>query len=96
MTIRRLLNDRVLIKRTKPEEMSKGGIHLPGNAQEKQSEGTVLAVGPGRLNDRGQFIETTLKVGDLVLFMKYTGEPLNGDMDQIFVREDDVLAVLEP
>ncbi len=92
----RPLNDRILVKRLEEEEKTKGGIIIPDTAKEKPAEGEVVAVGPGRLNDKGDRIEPAVKVGDRVLFSKYGGTDvkLEGE-DYLILREDDILGVVE-
>ena len=92
----RPLNDRILVKRLEEEEKTKGGIIIPDTAKEKPAEGEVVAVGPGRLNDKGDRIEPAVKVGDRVLFSKYGGTDvkLEGE-DYLILREDDLLGVVE-
>lgn len=87
------LGDRVVIKPSKREEVSKGGIVLPDTAKEKPQEGEVVAVGPGRMNDEGQRIAMDVKVGDIVIYAKYAGTELKVDDEElIVVRESDILA----
>ena len=87
------LGDRVVIKPSKREEVSKGGIVLPDTAKEKPQEGEVVAVGPGRMNDEGQRIAMDVKVGDIVIYAKYAGAELRIDDEElIVVRESDILA----
>jgi len=69
----RPLQDRVLIKRVESEEKTASGLFLPSSAKEKPQEGEVIAVGPGRSNDKGEVIALTVKTGDRVLFGKYSG-----------------------
>ena len=89
------LNDRVLIKR-KTETESKGGIILTESAQEKQQQGTVIAVGPGKTLDSGSMQPMQVKVGDTVFFAKYSGVEFDFDNDDyIIMREDDIVAVSE-
>lgn len=91
----RMLGDRVLIQRAKAEEKTEGGIIIPDNAKERPVRGKVLAVGPGTRTSTGAFVETTVKVGDVVLFGKYAGsEPDARDDRAVIVREDDILAVV--
>ena len=92
----RPLNDRILVKRLEEEEMTKGGIIIPDSAKEKPAEGEVVAVGNGKLNDKGDRIELDVKVGDRVLFSKYGGTDVKLDgVDHLIMREDDILAVVE-
>lgn len=89
------LGNRVLVERT-AAQTTKGGILLPDNAQEKPKEGTVIAVGPGSLNDEGKIIPMHVKVGDRVLFSKYTGTDVktDDDKDLLILPEDDILGIL--
>ena len=90
------LGDRVLIKRTDEEETTEGGIVLPGSAAEKPSEGTVLAVGNGKVLDNGDVRAVDVKVGDRVLFGKYSGNEVKVDGDDLIVmREEDIMGVLD-
>ena len=92
----RPLNDRILVKRLKEEETTKGGIIIPDSAKEKPAEGEVIAVGKGKLNDKGDRIKMDVKVGDRVLFSKYGGTDVKLDgVDHLIMREDDILAVVE-
>ena len=92
----RPLNDRILVKRLEEEETTKGGIIIPDSAKEKPAEGEIIAVGKGKLNDKGDRVEMDVKVGDRVLFSKYGGTDVKFDgVDQLIMREDDILAVIE-
>ena len=92
----RPLNDRILVKRLEEEETTKGGIIIPDSAKEKPAEGEVIAVGKGKMNDKGDRVEMDVKVGDRVLFSKYGGTDVKFDgVDQLIMREDDILAVVE-
>ena len=87
------LGDRVVIKPSKREEVSKGGIVLPDTAKEKPQEGEVVAVGPGRMTAEGQRIAMDVKVGDIVIYAKYAGTELKVDDEElIVVRESAILA----
>jgi len=92
----RPLNDRLLVKRLEEEARTAGGIIIPDSAKEKPAEGEVVAVGPGKLNDKGDRIALQVKVGDRVLFSKYGGTDvkLEGE-DYLIMREDDILGVIE-
>ena len=92
----RPLQDRVILKRVKEEEKTKGGIIIPDTAKEKPIEGEVIAVGNGKLLEDGTVRKLDVKVGDRVLFGKYAGTEvkLEGE-ERLIVREDDILAVLE-
>jgi len=90
------LQDRVLVTRIDPEQMTKGGIIIPDTAKEKPMEGKVVAVGRGRRTESGEIRALDLKVGDRVLFAKYSGTDIKiGGEDHLILREDDVLAVIE-
>lgn len=92
----RPLNDRVLVKRLAEEEMTKGGIIIPDSAQEKPAEGEIIAVGAGKLNDKGDRVPVELKAGDKVLFSKYGGTEIKiAGEDYLIMREDDILGVVE-
>ena len=91
----RPLHDRVVVKRVEEETKTAGGIVLPGSAAEKPSEGVVLAVGAGKPLDNGQVRELEVKVGDKVLFGKYSGSEVKVDGEQyIVMREEDIIGVL--
>ena len=92
----RPLNDRILVQRLEEEETTKGGIIIPDSAKEKPAEGKVVAVGNGRLNDKGERVAMELKAGDLVLFSKYGGTDVKIEgQEYLIMREDDVLGVVE-
>lgn len=92
----RPLNDRVIIKRVEEEAISAGGIVLPDSAKEKPSRGEVLAVGNGATNSKGDLQPMTVKVGDNVLFGKYSGTEVDVEGDELLVmREDDIIAIVE-
>lgn len=89
------LGDRVLIKPSEEKERTKGGIVLPDTAKEKPQEGKIVAVGKGKKTDDGKVIPLTLKVGDKVLYGKYSGTEITVDEeDYLIVREDDILAIV--
>ncbi|MGY6518861.1 MAG: co-chaperone GroES [Lysobacteraceae bacterium] len=89
------LHDRVVIKRMEEEKVSAGGIVIPDSATEKPIRGEVVAVGAGKPLDNGQVRELTVKVGDKVLFGKYSGTEVKIDgAEYLVVREDDLFAVL--
>ncbi len=90
----RPLDDRVIVRVKEEAEQVQGGIVLPESAQEKPTEGEVLAVGPGRLNDKGERTPVDVKVGDSVIFSKYGGTEVKlGDDEVMVLRSDDILAV---
>ena len=92
----RPLQDRVILKRVKEEEKSKGGIIIPDTAKEKPIEGEVLAVGNGKILEDGTVRKIDVKVGDRVLFGKYSGTEVKIDgEDHLIVREDDILGIVE-
>ena len=92
----RPLHDRVIIKRVEEETKTAGGIVLPGSAAEKPSQGEVLAVGNGKQLDNGEVRALDVKVGDKVLFGKYSGTEVKVDGEDVIVmREDDIMAVLD-
>ncbi|MCH8283628.1 MAG: co-chaperone GroES [Chloroflexi bacterium] len=90
------LGDRVVVKATEQDDVSKGGILLPDTAKEKPQEGKVVAVGPGRLDEGGKRVKLEVKKGDRILMGKYAGTEVKIDgIEHIIMREDDVLAVIE-
>ena len=92
----RPLQDRVLLKRVKEEEKTKGGIIIPDSAKEKPIEGEVVAVGNGKVLEDGTIRKLDVKVGDRVLFGKYSGTEVKIDGEErLIVREDDILGVIE-
>jgi chaperonin GroES len=92
----RPLHDRVIVRRTEDELTSPGGIVIPDSAAEKPSKGEVMAVGAGKLLDDGSVRALELKVGDQVLFGKYSGTEVKVDGEELLVmREDDVIAVIQ-
>lgn len=92
----RPLHDRVVVKRMEEERTSPGGIVIPDSATEKPIKGEVLAVGNGKINDTGDVRPLDLKIGDTVLFGKYSGTEVKVEGEDLLVmREDDVMAVIE-
>ena len=92
----RPLQDRVIVKRLKEEEKTKGGLYIPDSAKEKPVEGTVLAVGNGKVLEDGTVRRLDVKEGDRVLFGKYSGTEVKIDGEEtLILREDDILAVIE-
>ncbi len=93
----RPLGDHVIVDPMKPEEMTKTGIIIPGTAdKEKPEQGTVLAIGPGKLNDTGTRMPMSVKVGDKVMFKKYSPDEVKVDGKEYFViSEGDIIAILE-
>jgi chaperonin GroES len=92
----RPLQDRILVQRTESEDKTAGGIIIPDSAKEKPQEGTVIAVGKGKVRDDGNISPLDVQVGDNVLFGKYSGSDVRLDgEDYVILREDDVLAILD-
>ena len=92
----RPLHDRVIIKRMEEERTSPGGIVIPDSAAEKPSKGEVIAAGNGKRTDSGEVIAMDVKVGDKVLFGKYSGTEVKVDgQDLLVMREEDIMAVIE-
>jgi chaperonin GroES len=89
------LSDRVVVEPAPAEDKSAGGIILPDTAQEKPQQGLVVAAGAGKISDAGNLVEMTVKVGDKVLYGKYSGSEVSFDgSDYVIMRESDILAVL--
>jgi chaperonin GroES len=87
------LGDRVVVKPSSKEEVTRGGIVIPDTAKEKPQEGKVIAVGPGRMTEDGKRIAMDVKVGDIVIYAKYGGTELKeNDEELIVLRESDILA----
>ena len=92
----RPLHDRVIVKRLENETKTASGIVIPDNAAEKPDQGEVLAVGPGKRNDKGDFVAPNVKAGDRVLFGKYSGQTVKVDGEELLVMKEDALfAVVE-
>jgi chaperonin GroES len=92
----RPLHDRVVIKRIEEEEQVRGGIIIPDTAKEKPQQGEVIAVGEGKLLDNGTRVPLDVKVGDRVLFGKYSGTEVKiGDEEFLIMREDEILGVIQ-
>ncbi|AIC30894.1 UNVERIFIED_ORG: chaperonin GroES [Rhizobium etli] len=92
----RPLHDRILVRRVDSEEKTKGGIIIPDTAKEKPQEGEVIAVGPGARDDAGQVQPLDVKVGDRILFGKWSGTEIkiNGE-DLLIMKESDVMGIIE-
>lgn len=89
------LHDRVVVKRVAEETVTAGGIVLPGSAAEKPIQGTVVAIGPGKYLDDGTLQPLQVKVGDRVLFGKFSGNEIKVDNEDVLImREDDIIATL--
>ena len=92
----RPLADRILVERLEETETKKGSIIIPDTAKEKPQQGKVLAVGNGKVDDKGNRIPLDVKKGDTILFGKYSGSEIRmDDTEYLIMREDDVLAVIE-
>ena len=92
----RPLQDRVILKRVKEEEKSKGGIIIPDSAKEKPVEGKVIAVGNGKILEDGKVRKLEVKKGDRVLFGKYSGQEVKVDGEELVIlREDDIVGIVE-
>jgi len=90
------LADRVIIKPNEAEEQTKGGIILPDTAKEKPVEGKIVAVGAGKVTDDGKTIAMSLKVGDIVLYGKYSGTEVKIDGDEyLIMRESDIYGIVK-
>ncbi|UXZ05467.1 co-chaperone GroES [Moraxella nasicaprae] len=91
----RPLHDRIVVRRTEEEQKTAGGILLPGSAQEKPQQGTIIAAGNGQITDNG-VRPLDVKVGDVVLFSQYAGQTVKVDGEELLImKESDVLGVLE-
>jgi chaperonin GroES len=91
----RPLNDRVLVLPVEKEEKTSGGILIPDTAKEKQQEGKIIAVGPGKVNEKGDRVPLNVKKNDRVLFGKYAGNEIKIDgIEHLIMREDDILGIL--
>jgi chaperonin GroES len=92
----RPLADRVIVRQTEAEEKTKSGIYLPDAAKEKPTKGKVVAVGPGKLDDKGRPMEIGVRAGDTVYYGKYSGTDVEVEGDKfVILRETDILGVLE-
>jgi chaperonin GroES len=90
------LGDRVIVKQTEAEEKTASGIVLPDSAKEKPTKGKVIAVGPGKLDDKGKRMEIGVKAGDTVYYGKYSGTDVEVNTEKfVILRESDLLGVLE-
>jgi chaperonin GroES len=90
------LHDRILVERVEEEEKTKSGIFIPDSAKEKPQKGKVIAVGAGKINEKGERVKLDIKEGDSILFQKYGGDEIKVDGKELMImREEDVLAVIE-
>ena len=92
----RPLHDRVVVRRVESEEKTAGGIIIPDTAKEKPMEGEVIAVGPGARNEKGEVVALDVKVGDRILFGKWSGsEVLLDGQDLLIMKESDIMGIIE-
>jgi chaperonin GroES len=92
----RPLHDRILVERVEEKEVVRGGIVIPDTAKEKPQEGKVIAAGGGKIGDDGKRVPLDVKVGDHILFGKYSGSEVRlEEKDYLIMREEDVLAILD-
>jgi chaperonin GroES len=90
------LRDRILVLRIEEDKKTKKGILIPDTAKEKPQEGKVIAVGSGKLNEKGERIPPEVKKGDRIIFSKYSGNEIKIDgVEHLIMREDDILAIFE-
>ncbi|MGB9681312.1 MAG: co-chaperone GroES [Minisyncoccia bacterium] len=90
------LSDHIFVEPINEEKVTKSGIYLPDNAEEKPMMGKVIAVGPGKKNEEGKIIPMEVEVGDKVLFTKYAPTEIKiEEKEYLVIREDDILAILE-
>ena len=90
------LGDRVVVKAQEAKEVKKGGIIIPDTAKEKPQEGEIIAVGKGKLNDDGKLIPMDVKVGDKILYGKYSGTEIKmDDQEYLIMNQDDILGIIE-
>jgi chaperonin GroES len=91
----RPLHDRVVVRRVESEAKTKGGIIIPDTAKEKPQEGEVLAVGPGGRDDSGKLVELDIRVGDRILFGKFSGHTVKVEgTEYLVMREDDIMGIV--
>jgi len=92
----RPLHDRILVERLEEQEVKKGGIIIPDTAKEKPQEAKVIAIGTGKVTEEGKKLPLDVKVGDRILFGKYSGSEVTiDDKEYLIMREEDVLAILD-
>jgi chaperonin GroES len=92
----RPLHDRVVVRRVESEEKTAGGIIIPDTAKEKPMEGEVIAVGPGARNEKGEVVALDVKVGDRILFGKWSGSEVRLDgEDLLIMKESDIMGIIE-
>ena len=92
----RQLHDRVVVKRLESEQKTKGGILIPDTAKEKPQQGEIIAVGPGARDDSGKIVALDVKVGDRILFGKWSGTEVKIDGDEFLImKESDIMGIIE-
>jgi chaperonin GroES len=92
----RPLHDRVVVRRIEAEEKSAGGIIIPDTAKEKPQQGEIVAVGPGARDEQGQLVPLDVKVGDVVLFGKWSGSEVKIDGEELLImKESDIVGILD-
>lgn len=92
----RPLNDRILVVREEEEKKTKGGILIPDSAKEKPIRGKVVAVGPGKRDEKGKRVPMDVKEGDKILFAKYAGTEIKiEEVEHLFMKEDDILGIIQ-
>jgi chaperonin GroES len=90
------LKDRLLVKYSEESEKSSGGLYIPDSAKEKPQKGEIIAVGPGRITDDGKLQKMDVKIGDIVLFEKYSGSKITMEnVEHLIIKEDDILGIVE-
>jgi chaperonin GroES len=90
------LGDRVVVKPLEQKEVKKGGIIIPETAKEKPQEGEIIAVGPGKLDEHGKKVPMDVKVGEKILYGKYSGTEVKiDDVEQLIMHQDDILGIIE-
>jgi len=90
------LHDRVIVKASRPEEVTKGGIIIPDTAKEKPLHGEIMAVGTGKITEDGKIVPLQVKVGDQVLYGKYSTNEINVDGEEfLMMRESDIFAIVK-
>jgi chaperonin GroES len=90
------IGNRVVVKRMEQQESSKGGILLPDSAKKKQETAKVMAIGPGKIGKDGEIIPVEVKVGDIILMDKYSGQEVNvNDEEFLILKSDDIIAIVE-
>lgn len=90
------LGDRVLVRRLEAKETLKGGILLPDTAKKKQEQAEIVAIGTGKKDQKGHVIPISVKIGDIILMEKYSGQEITlDDKDYVIVKNDDIIAIIE-